>query len=207
MYRLDKASRQLCHLASFFGANKHASLRARFDQWHSDGPHAWLFDNAEDALNLDADVLGFDIGSILADKECKTPALMYLTYRAEQALEGERGIIFFDEGWIALMDKYFKNFINDLSRTPRKKNNIFGLATQVANDTVDFAISKAINESAFCKFIFPNPSAERNVYIDHLGLSEYEYDLIKTLPDDQHYFLLNHGRGINTKNRWYYVLI
>lgn len=197
LYRLYKPSRQLCHIASFFGVHKKGSLRARFDQWHSEGPHAWLFDNAEDALNLEPDVLGFDIGSILTDKECKTPALMYLTYRAEQALEGQRGLIFFDEGWLALMDEYFKDFINNLSRTPRKKNNIFGLATQVANDTVNFSLSKAINESAFCQFIFPNPSADKKVYIDDLGLSEYEYGLIKTLPDDQHYFLLNHGRGTN----------
>jgi type IV secretion system protein VirB4 len=106
-------------------------------------------------------------------------------------------MIFFDEGWKALEDDYFQDFINNLSRTPRKKNNIFGLATQVANDTVNASISKAINDSAFTKFFFPNPSADRNVYINDLGLSEYEYDRIKTLPDDQHYFLLNHGRGIN----------
>ena len=77
MYRLDVASRQLCHLASFFGARKQGTLRARFDQWHGDGAHAWLFDNETDTLNLEADVLGFDLGSILDDANCKTPALMY----------------------------------------------------------------------------------------------------------------------------------
>jgi len=218
MYRLDKGSRQLCHIASFFGANKKAcpsmilagglpqhasswdSLRSRFDQWHSDGPHAWLFDNVDDSLHLEAEVIGFDLGHILTDEYCKTPALMYLTYRVEQALEGNRGILFCDEGWQLLLDSYFKDLINNWSRTPRKKNNIFGLATQVANDTVDLSISKAINESAFCKIIFPNPSADRKVYIDDLGLSDYEYSLIKTIPDDQHYFLLNHGRGINKES-------
>lgn len=57
------------------------SLRSRFDQWHSDGPHAWLFDNENDKLNLNPDAIGFDIGSILEDKECKTPfTSMYLDY-------------------------------------------------------------------------------------------------------------------------------
>lgn len=200
LFRLDKSFRRLCHIASFFGTKNKGSLRARFDQWHSDGGHAWVFDNEADSLNLNPNVIGFDIGHILASKECKTPALMYLSYCIERAMEGSRGLLFCDEGWKALGDEYFKDMINDWSRTPRKKNNIFGLATQVANDTVDSDISKAINESAFCKVFFPNSSADRKIYIEDFGLTEHEYHLIKTLPDDQHYFLLNHGRGLNKQS-------
>ena len=197
MYRLEPSTRQLCHIASFFGTRKVGSLRNRFDQWHSSGQFAWLFDNEVDSLNLISSVLGFDIGSILNDVDCKTPALMYLTYRVQQSMAGQRGMIFFDEGWLALSDHYFRSLINDLSRTPRKKNIIFGLATQVANDTADSTVSKAINESAFCKIFFPNSSADRSVYMDSFGLTEHEYQLVKSLPDDQFYFLLIHGHGVN----------
>lgn len=200
MYRMDKASRQLCHLSAFFGVKRQGTLRARFDQWHSDGSYAWLFDNAEDSLDLSADVVGFDLSKILASEDCKTPALMYLTYRVEQALEGQRGLLFIDEGWLALSDEYFKKLIDDWSRTPRKKNNIFGLATQVANDTAGSEISKSLNESAFCKIFFPNPSADYKVYVEGFGLSEHEYFLIKTLPDDQRFFLLVYGHGSNRKS-------
>lgn len=200
MYRLAPENRQFCHIASFFGSRKPGSLRTRFDQWHGDGAYAWLFDHSYDTLNLNTDVIGFDISHLLDHPECKTPALMYLTYRVEQALIGKRGMIFFDEGWRVLDDEYFKAWINDLSRTPRKKDNIFGLATQVANDTVNYSISKAIYESAFCKFFFPNPGADRTVYVDHLGLTEYQYQLIKKMPDDEHYFLLVHGRGQHTES-------
>lgn len=200
LYRLEPISRQLCNIAPYFKAKKPGSLRSRFDEWHSDGPHAWLFDNEQDSLNLDADVIGFDLGHILNDSECKTPALMYLMFRVEETIAGERGMLFFDEGWFSLDDDYLSEQINDLSRTPRKKNNIFGLATQVANDTTHASISKSINESAFCKIFFPNSSADRTVYVDWLGLTEYEYHLIKTLPDDQHYILLNHGRGVNKES-------
>lgn len=200
LYRMDQPSRQLCHIASFFGAKKKGSLRARFDQWHSDGTHAWLFDNSKDSLNLNADVIGFDLGQILTDEVCKIPAFMYLLYRVEKILEGNRGITFFDEGWLGMLEDYLKNVINDLSRTSRKKNIIFGLATQVANDTVNAAISKSINESAFCKIFFPNPGADRGVYIDNFGLSEREFEYIKKLPDDQHYFLHVHGRSENKQS-------
>lgn len=200
MYRLDPAHRQFCHLAAFFGARKAGSLRNRFDQWHSEGVHAWLFDNAIDNAVLGADVLGFDVGSILNDQHCKTPALMYLTYRIEQAMTGQRGLLFIDEGWLVLSDEYFRKLIDDWSRTPRKKNNIFGLATQVANDTVDSSISKSINESAFCKIFFPNASADAKVYIDHFGLTPHEYHLVKSLGDDQRYFLLVYGHGVNKES-------
>lgn len=200
LYRFaDKSSRQLCHIATFFGTKKKGSLRARFDQWHSDGAYAWLFDNEEDRLNLNSEIIGFDLGHLLSHP-VKTPALMYLIYCVEKALEGERGMIFFDEGWLALSDEYFKNFIDNSSRTFRKKNIIFGLATQVANDTVSMPNSKAINESAFTKIFFANPSADEHVYINELGLSAYEYHLVKTLPDDQHYFLLVHGHGVNKQS-------
>ena len=120
---------------------------------------------------------------------------MYLMFRFSQLLEGQRGLIFIDEGWLALGDDYFKNIINDLSRTPRKKNNIFGLATQAANDTASSAVSAPINEAAACKIFFPNPTAHYEVYVKEFGLTDHEYHLIKTLPDDKHYFLLNYGKG------------
>jgi len=200
LYRLEIKERQLCHLAAFFGTKKKNSLRSRFDLWHSSGTHAWLFDNAVDSLNLDPEILGFDLEHILADPDCKTPALMYLTYRVENAIKGNRGILFCDEGWQALADDYFKKMINDWSRTQRKKNNIFGLATQVADDTTDSSVSKSTNEAAFCKIFFPNPTADRKTYIENFGLTEHEYQLVKTLPDDQHYFLLNHGRSTNKQS-------
>jgi type IV secretion system protein VirB4 len=197
MYRLDKWERQLCHIASFFGTRKAGSLRNRFDQWHSDGQFAWLFGNEKDSLNLHPDVQAFDLGNILNDPVCKTPAVMYLLYRVQQAMAGQKGIIFADEGWNILNDPVLVDFVNDSGRTSRKKNIIFGLATQTANDTASSSISKALNESAHCKFFFPNPSADRTVYIDNLGLTENQYNLVKYLPDDQHYFVLVHGHGEN----------
>lgn len=109
-------------------------------------------------------------------------------------------MVFFDEGWLALSDPVFSHLFNDLGRTPRKKNIVFGLATQAANDIADTSVSRAISESAHCKIFFPNPSADHSVYVGKLGLSEHQYQLVKTLPDDQHYFLLVHGHGVNQES-------
>ncbi len=198
MYRLNPEERQFCHIAPFFGANVPGSLRAQFELWHSDREYAWLFDNKGDCFeqqHYNAEVIGLDLSHILKDECCKTPTLMYLLHRFSQQLEGQRGIIFLDEGWLALQDDYFKTIINDLSRTPRKKNNCFGLATQAAYDTLSSAIQAPINEAAACKIFFPNPSADRKTYIGDFGLTDREFELIKTLPSEGHYFLLNYGRG------------
>jgi type IV secretion system protein VirB4 len=198
MYRLDPEQRQFCHLAPFLGVHINGSLRARFERWHSGHENAWLFDNAQDSFEKQPyarEVIGIDLTTILKDESCKTPALIYLLHRFGQQLDGQRGMIFLDEGWLALQDEYFKKIINDLSRTPRKKNTCFGLATQAAHDTASSAIQAPINEAAACKIFFPNPMADRKIYRDSFGLTEREFELIKTLPDDQHYFLLNYGRG------------
>lgn len=200
MFRMKKSDRQLCHMAPFFLARRVGSVRNRFDQWHGDGQYAWLFDNAEDSLSLENNVLGFDLGSILNDSDCKIPALMYLTHRVEQAIAGQRGLIFYDEGWQVINDPDMQKSINDQGRTSRKKDNIVGLATQVASDTTTSSVSRAINESAFCKIFFPNPSADRNIYMDNFGLTEHEYHLVRSMPDDQFYFLLIHGHGVNKES-------
>jgi type IV secretion system protein VirB4 len=141
-------------------------------------------------------IIGFDIGALLTH-DCKIPALMYLLHRVEQALAEQRGIIFCDEGWQALNDEYFRTIINNWSRTLRKKNYLFGLATQLVHDIAHHPLHRVFYESASCKIFFPNPAADQAVYQEQLGLSQREYHLIRTLPDHEHYFLLHHGRASN----------
>lgn len=195
LYTLPESDRQLRHMAAFFGVKKSGSLRARLEEWIGEGNKAWIFDNETCQLNLEANVLGFELGKVLADKEAKTPTIMYLMHRVTQAIEGHRGGIFIDEGWRALEDDYFKSVINDLSRTPRKKNNFLCLATQAAEDAASTAISKTLEEAAACKIFFPNPSAREETYCNNFGLTPREYELVKTLDTDSRYFLLNVGRG------------
>jgi type IV secretion system protein VirB4 len=194
LYTLPSEDRRLQHLAPLFGVPGQ-DLRSRFDAWHSGHSKAWLFDNPKDSINLNNDVMGFELGAILEDPETKTPALMYLLYRVMQQLEGERGGIFIDEGWKALNDSFFKQVLDDLARTPRKKNNFLCLATQTAEDAVNQETRKTLQEAASCKIFFPNPSADYTTYVQGFGLTDHEYELIKSLPDDEHYFLLNFGRG------------
>lgn len=195
LYTLPVAQRQLCHLAPYFGLKTPGSLRVCWDVWHSGGEHAWVFDNATDNLNLDPSLLGFELGQLLSLDSVKIPLCLYLLHRIHLALQGERGGIFIDEGWQLLDDDVFKKEINDWGRTPRKKNRFLCLATQSANDAAKTAVCGALNESASNKLFFPNPSAQRETYIEALGLLEPEFHYIQTLDESRRFFLLNHGKG------------
>lgn len=168
-------------------------LYARLQPWWGKGERAWLFDNEVDLTDLGAKTVGFDMTEILDDPVVRTPALMYFFHRVEERLDGEPAIIVVDEGWKALDDEVFVRRVKDWEKTIRKRNGIVGFATQSAQDALESQISSAIIEQAATQIFMANPRARREDYIDGFGLSEHEYELVRTLPDSAHCFLVRHG--------------
>ena len=188
--------RRLAHLVELFrgGARPTATdLYARLRPWWGDGERAWLFDNDEDLIDLSADAVGFDMTQILDDPTVRTPAMMYLFHRVEERLDGEATIIVVDEGWKALDDDVFVRRIKDWEKTIRKRNGIIGFATQSAQDALESRIASAIIEQAATQIFMTNPKARATDYVDGFGLTRHEYDIVRTLPDDAHCFLIKHG--------------
>ncbi|MEG3125135.1 VirB4 family type IV secretion/conjugal transfer ATPase [Sphingomonas sp. GB1N7] len=188
--------RRLRHLAELFrgGHRPHAAdLWARLRPWWGDGERAWLFDNETDLTDLIADAVGFDMTAILGDPSVRTPAMMYLFHRVEERLDGTAAIIVVDEGWKALDDEVFVRRIKDWEKTIRKRNGIVGFATQSAQDALESKIASAIIEQAATQIFMTNPKARASDYIDGFGLTQHEYELVRTLPDDAHCFLIKHG--------------
>lgn len=190
------AFRRLRHVAELFrgGHRPHASdLWARLRPWWGDGERAWLFDNEEDLTDLSAQAVGFDMTAILDDAALRTPAMMYLFHRVEERLDGSAAIIVVDEGWKALDDDVFVRRIKDWEKTIRKRNGIVGFATQSAQDALESRIASAIIEQAATQIFMANPKARAEDYIDGFGLTAHEHEIVRTLPDDAHCFLIKHG--------------
>lgn len=185
--------RRLRYLRELFrGARRPAAgdLASRLGAWCDKGEHAWLFDNVEDRLDLDARILGFDMTRLLDSPITRTPAMMYLFHRIEQRLDGTPAIIVVDEGWKALDDEAFVRRIRDWEKTIRKRNGLVGFCTQSAGDALESRIASAIIEQAATQVFFPNPKARAADYIEGFGLSEHEFELIRTLPDTSRCFLI-----------------
>jgi type IV secretion system protein VirB4 len=188
--------RRLRHLAELLrgGHRPHgADLWSRLAPWWGDGERAWLFANPLDRTDLSAEAVGFDMTQILDDPTLRTPAMMYLFHRVEERLDGTAAIIVVDEGWKALDDDVFVRRIKDWEKTIRKKNGIVGFATQSAQDALESKIASAIIEQAATQIFMANPKARADDYIEGFGLTPHEYELVRTLPDNAHCFLVKHG--------------
>ncbi|MEP3422864.1 MAG: VirB4 family type IV secretion/conjugal transfer ATPase [Erythrobacter sp.] len=189
--------RRLCFLVELFrgGARPDADdLYSRLRPWWGEGERAWLFDNRCDLTNLSEDAVGFDMTAILDDPSVRTPAMFYFFHRVEERLDGTPAVIVIDEGWKALDDEVFVRRIKDWEKTIRKRNGVVGFATQSAQDALESQIASAIIEQAATQIFMINPKARAEDYINGFGLSRHEFDLVRTLPDTSHCFLIKHGR-------------
>tara|TARA_R110002124_G_scaffold243235_1_gene408336 strand:- start:44550 stop:46922 length:2373 start_codon:yes stop_codon:yes gene_type:complete len=195
-YDQPPAHRRLRHLVELFRGDErpHAEdLWSRLRPWWGDGERAWLFDNPEDLTDLSAQSVGFDMTVLLDDPTVRTPAMMYLFHRVEERLDGSAAIIVVDEGWKALDDDVFVRRIKDWEKTIRKRNGIVGFATQSAQDALESRIASAVIEQAATQIFMVNPKARAEDYMQGFGLTRHEYDLVRTLPDSSHSFLIKRG--------------
>ncbi|MEP7131399.1 MAG: VirB4 family type IV secretion/conjugal transfer ATPase [Sphingomicrobium sp.] len=195
-YAGSPGHRRLRHFAELFRGRGRASgndLSARLAPWHSDGVHAWLFDNEVDGLRLDAETIGFDMTAILDQPDLRSPTMLYLFHRVEERLDGKPTIIVVDEGWKALDDDVFVTRIRDWEKTIRKRGGIVGFATQSASDALQSKIASAIIEQAGTQIFMANASAQPADYMDGFGLTQHEFDLVRTIPETARAFLVKHG--------------
>jgi type IV secretion system protein VirB4 len=195
-YQQPLSVRRLRHLVELFrgGDQPHANdLWSRLKPWWGYGERAWLFDNETDETDATVDTVGFDMTQVLDDPIVRTPAMMYLFHRVEERLDGSPAIIIVDEGWKALDDEVFVRRIKDWEKTVRKRNGIVGFATQSAQDALDSRIASAIIEQAATQIFMSNPKAQAREYIDGFGLTEHELDIVRTIPDSAHCFVIKHG--------------
>ncbi len=190
------ANRRLRHLVELFRGDerpRRSDLWSRLRPWWGTGERAWLFDNAEDRTDLSNPTVGFDMTVLLDDPTVRTPAMMYLFHRVEERLDGSPAIIVVDEGWKALDDDVFVRRIKDWEKTIRKRNGIVGFATQSAQDALESRIASAIIEQAATQIFMVNPKARVEDYMDGFGLTRHEYDLVRSMPDSAHGFLIKRG--------------
>jgi type IV secretion system protein VirB4 len=189
----DQEHRRLRYLRELFRGAKRPSagdLAARLGAWCDGGEYSWLFDNPTDRLDLTNRIVGFDMTRLLDQPIMRTPAMMYLFHRVEQRLDGGPAIIIVDEGWKALDDDVFVKRIKDWEKTIRKRNGLVGFCTQNAGDALESRIGRAIIEQSATQIFFPNSKARASDYIEGFGLSEHEFELVRTLPDTSHCFLI-----------------
>ena len=201
MTLIDRADRRLSLVLQSLPdpvseAGEHPSVAARLRRWCEGGPYGWVFDNAEDLLDLATHRLyGFDITELLDCADARGPMMKYLIHRTEAMLDGRRFIYVFDEWWRALSGEDFAELTKNKGKTIRKQDGFLILCTQEPDDALQSAVGKSVLQQCATLLLLRNPNATREDYVGGLKLTEPEYELVRSLPEQSRRFLVKQGGG------------
>lgn len=159
------------------------SLYERLGRWCHGGALGWVFDQADDQLlDLSASqVIGFDTTEFLDLPEVRTPVMMYLLQVMEDLVNGERLIYVISEFWKALDHEIFSDFAKQKQKTIRKQNGLGIFDTQSPSDVLRHPIGRTMVEQSVTKMFLANPEAVREEYVEGFGLSQAEFDIVRSL--------------------------
>jgi type IV secretion system protein VirB4 len=159
------------------------SLYERLGRWCRGGALGWVFDEADDRLgDLDAAaVIGFDTSEFLDLPEVRTPVMLYLLHVMEELVNGERLIYVISEFWKALDHPIFSEFAKQKQKTIRKQNGLGIFDTQSPSDVLRHPIGRTMVEQSVTKIFLANPEAVREEYVDGFGLSQAEFEVVRSL--------------------------
>lgn len=159
------------------------SLHDRIGRWCEGGPLGWVFDEADDRL-LDigaSQVIGFDTTEFLNLPEVRTPVMLYLLDVMDELIDGSRLIYGISEFWKALDHEMFSDFAKQKQKTIRKQNGLGIFDTQSPSDVLAHPIGRTMVEQSVTKIFLANPEALREEYVDGFGLTEAEFEVVRSL--------------------------
>ena len=159
------------------------SLFERLGRWCEGGPLDWVFDKAPDSLQSirTARAIGFDTTRFLDLPEVRTPLMLCLLQFTEELANGERLIYAIAEFWKALDHEIFSEFAKQKQKTIRKQNGLGIFDTQSPSDVLRHPIGRTMVEQSVTKIFLANPEAVREEYVDGFGLSESEFEIVRSL--------------------------
>jgi type IV secretion system protein VirB4 len=177
------------------------SLFERLGRWCEGGALGWVFDQADDRLGSLADlgespIIAFDTTAFLDLPEVRTPIMMVLLQVMEELLDGHRLIYVISEFWKALDHESFSDFAKQKQKTIRKQNGLGIFDTQSPSDVLRHAIGRTMVEQSVTKIFLGNPEAVWEEYVDGFGLTQAEYDIVRSLGTQRgRRFLVKQGHA------------
>ena len=159
------------------------SLYERLGRWCRGGALGWVFDEADDRLTdlHQAQAIGFDTTEFLDLPEVRTPVMLCLLDVMGELVNGERLIYVISEFWKALDNDIFSDFAKQKQKTIRKQNGLGIFDTQSPSDVLRHPIGRTMVEQSVTKIFLANSEALREEYVEGFGLSEAEYETVRSL--------------------------
>src|SRR5690606_37012632 len=170
---------------------------ARLRKWTAGNSLGWVFDNAEDTVDLSrANIIGFDYTDILDNAEIRVPVVRYLLHRLEGIIDGRRLVYVMDELWKSREGGgALKDFARNKQKTTRKQNGLGIFATQSPKDALASDSAATLGEQTATLVLLPNPNASREDYVEGLKLTDAEYRVVVALDERSRCFLVKQGHA------------
>jgi type IV secretion system protein VirB4 len=193
--QLAPTYRTLSHVCQFlpmdFPRWPHLRKWLKQDSSRINGEYHWLFDNQEDALNLDFAKVGFDVTFLMDQTHSliATPVYLYLVHRMRQCMDGRLTSFVIDEAWQLFASPFWEKCLKEWLPTIRKKNGHFIFMTQSPKTVTTSPIKHVVFDNLATMLVFPNPLADRETYIEQLKLTETQYQAIQEIAPSSRIFL------------------
>lgn len=178
------------------GENESNSLKSRLMAWTIGNEFGWVFDNEMDTLDFSDEsilVYGIDGTTILKDDEISPYVAYYILWRIIDMVDGRRFGLFVDEAWDWLKNPVVSKEVFNKEKTIRKENGFLFLGTQSVEDIAKSSIGTAIMEQSETVLLLSNPKAKETDFCGSLGMSEAEYQFVKTTDPEKYEFLIRKG--------------
>lgn len=191
-YQLPFKDRRLQNIAWCFGQGRLAKDMAI---WHGTGANAGVFDNATDSIDLSrCRHYCYEMRQLIKDLEARPELAVILSYpfhRIEQAMDGAPFIIVLEEGQNLVRHSYWRNKIDSYIMQIRRKNGLLIFVTP--DPKYIYSETDSLQKQAATKIFLPNGEAQREDYVEKLGLTEAEYEFVRNTPIESRKFLIRRG--------------
>lgn len=177
---LPHEERRLSAVNHFLPGGHDNRLSTGLRKWIDDGYLAWVLDSPRDILDAQRHrIFGIDYTVFLNDAEICEPIMLVLMALRDSLVDGTPFISVMDEFWKAFTSKALADDEKDKQKTGRKLSMINILMSQSVSDAMAHEHARTVVEQTSTKIFLPNPEASYKEYVQDLGLSDREFDLIK----------------------------
>lgn len=169
-------------------------VEVKIARWYGEGEFAHLFDNEEDGLDFSGTPMyGFEMTQALETKPTLIPLMFYLLHSIENSLDGNPTIIVLDEAWTLIDNAAFTDHLSEWMDRLREKNAILIFATESVESAEESQITETLAEKIETKIFLANPEADASGYEKIFGLSDNEFEMLKSIEPQKRRFLLKHN--------------
>lgn len=181
LYTLDKKERRLQEMAVAFGQKSNDSARLALERWLPGNSFGSFFTGDYDAMDFKSPLVSFDMTTLLDIPEVVGPMAYYMFHKLFHAGRQKGGYAcFVDELPKYLKSEVFAPYIEVILQELRKTDGVGIFAAQSADKVLDSKYSETFLNNIATYLLFPEPKADRKHYVGQLGLTEQEFDWIKT---------------------------